>query len=111
MKVVVVEDRLDEVQKKAPDELRSGVIDMAAGMQAAAQSVAPVDTGYMRSHIMLHTTRYPEVTIESEADYSGYVEFGTRYMSAQPFMRPAYEQSRLPSIQRLEDRIANALSR
>jgi HK97 gp10 family phage protein len=27
--------------------------------------------------------------IHSQASYSGYLEFGTRFMSAQPYMKPA----------------------
>ncbi|MFQ8894288.1 MAG: HK97-gp10 family putative phage morphogenesis protein [Dorea sp.] len=28
--------------------------------------------------------------IEPTADYAAYVEYGTRFMNAQPYMRPAY---------------------
>ena len=32
--------------------------------------------------------------VAPETDYSPYVEYGTRYMEAQPFVRPAYEEQK-----------------
>ncbi len=110
MKIVQEFDRFDEYQRRGNDEFKAGIIDMATGIQGAAQSIAPVDSGFMRDHIFLHSENYPEVTVESEANYSGYVESGTVDSPAQPFMRPAYEQSRLSSLARLEARINRALS-
>jgi HK97 gp10 family phage protein len=49
------------------------------------QAKAPVDTGYMRAHISGHVTGGGNAVITSEAYYSGFVNFGTRFMSAQPF--------------------------
>lgn len=31
-------------------------------------------------------------TTESSVEYSGYVEYGTRYMEAQPYMHPAFKE-------------------
>ena len=31
-------------------------------------------------------------TVRPEAEYSAYVEYGTRFMAAQPYLRPAFEQ-------------------
>lgn len=49
------------------------------------QAKSPVDTGYMRSHISGHVTGKGNAIITSEAYYSGFVNFGTRFMDAQPF--------------------------
>ncbi|QTJ50475.1 hypothetical protein FE331_07495 [Dolosigranulum pigrum] len=48
---------------------------------------APHDTEYLRDHIF---TRHQgmESIIESPAGYSGFQEYGTRFMSAQPYMGP-----------------------
>lgn len=54
-----------------------------------AQSNAPVDTGYMKRSIQVQSVTAKSVTIKSSADYSAYVEHGTRYMRAQPFFDPA----------------------
>lgn len=55
-----------------------------------AKARAAVDTGYMRDHIEKRAFGSERVVI-SEAPYSGFVEYGTRNMAAQPFMRPALE--------------------
>lgn len=52
-----------------------------------ASQIAPRDTGYMAEHI--HAEKGNPVQVISEAPYSGYVEYGTYKMAAQPFMRPA----------------------
>jgi HK97 gp10 family phage protein len=61
-----------------------------------AKGHAAVRTGNMRRGIG-HTGAKKignewEATVYSTTHYSKYVEFGTRYMNAQPFMRPAMHQ-------------------
>ena len=58
--------------------------------QAKAMRLAAVDTGFMKRSITMRL----DITglagyITAGAEYSPYVEFGTRNMDAQPFMRPA----------------------
>lgn len=57
-----------------------------------AQQNCPVDTGFLRStgYIVL---RDDDVEIGFSADYASYVEFGTRKMDAQPYLRPAIDDS------------------
>jgi HK97 gp10 family phage protein len=50
------------------------------------KSRCPVRTGYLRDHIEM-VPRGDGARIISGAHYSGYVEFGTRYMSPRPFFR------------------------
>lgn len=56
-------------------------------MQQAKKN-APVDTGFLKNNIV---TRYEDMSgiIHSQATYSFYQEYGTRYQSGTPFMRPA----------------------
>ena len=63
------------------------VKDNGAALQEAAQRKAPVDTGNLKRKI-----RDGGLTAEVEptAEYAAYVEYGTRYMNAQPYMRPSY---------------------
>jgi HK97 gp10 family phage protein len=56
--------------------------------EAAAKGRAPVDTGYLRSSIGTRMTGPYSGTLEAKANYAGYVEYGTRRMREQPFMRP-----------------------
>ena len=62
-----------------------------AELQVKAQRNAPVDTGNLKRSIRLEITD-GELTAESEAtaEYAPYVEWGTRYMDAQPYMKPAF---------------------
>ena len=60
-------------------------------LQQGAMDKAPVDTGTLKRSIGLEI-KHGGLTAESEAKahYSGYVERGTRFMAAQPFMRPSF---------------------
>jgi HK97 gp10 family phage protein len=51
----------------------------------------PVRTGYLRSTIF-YSVNGDEYgfTVGARAKYGGYVEYGTRYMRAQPYIRPAF---------------------
>ena len=58
-------------------------------VQRFARVYAPRDTGFLESQI---NTSYPQVLeahINAEAAYSGYQEYGTRFQTGKPFMRPA----------------------
>jgi HK97 gp10 family phage protein len=64
--------------------------------ESLAKGYAAVRTGNMRRGIG-HTEAkkigsWWESMLYSTADYSKFVEWGTRYMNAQPFMRPAMHQ-------------------
>jgi HK97 gp10 family phage protein len=53
-----------------------------------ASELAPRDTGFMAEHIT-----GDENGVNSEADYTIFVEFGTSRMEAKPFLRPAVVQT------------------
>lgn len=59
--------------------------------KSIAKSKAPVDTGFLKSNIK---TSYHgmEAHINADAGYSGYQEYGTRYQSGKPFMRPMLQE-------------------
>lgn len=55
-----------------------------------AKARAPVRTGYLRSSIHADSvTAGKEATVSADAPYAAFVEYGTRHMSAQPFLGPA----------------------
>lgn len=64
-------------------------------MQTKAQQKAPVDTGNLKRSIGL-AMRDGGLTAEVEptAEYAPYVEFGTRFMNAQPYLKPAFEEQK-----------------
>lgn len=67
-----------------------------------AHGLAPEDTGFLKDHISVsyHGT---EAWIKGSAAYTGYQEFGTRYMAGKPHFRPMLEQI-IPEFQKdMED--------
>ena len=65
-------------------------------MQQTAQSVCPRDTGELADSITLELIDSGMTAeVAPHKNYAGYVEWGTRYMDAQPYIKPAYlQQSR-----------------
>lgn len=61
-------------------------------LKASAKAKAPVDTGFLKNNI---TSSYPdrlEGHVKSEAAYSGYQEYGTRFQTGTPHIRPALQE-------------------
>lgn len=77
-----------------------------AALQEAAQRKAPVGTpqstgipGYVggtlkRSIVLEIRDGGLTAEVEPTAEYATYVEHGTRFMNAQPYMRPSYNQQK-----------------
>ncbi len=64
-------------------------------MQRKAQRNVPVDTGTLRRSINLEISDGGmTATVEPTAEYAPYVELGTRFMEAQPFLKPAFEEQK-----------------
>ncbi len=62
-------------------------------MQTTAQICCPVKTGTLKDSIELDIADGGLTAIvEPYAEYAAYVEYGTRFMAAQPYIRPAYNQ-------------------
>jgi HK97 gp10 family phage protein len=63
-----------------------------------AARLAPVRTGHLRSSISAEPAGADgTVTVRASAEYAAYVELGTRYMAAQPFLKPAVYTARTPA--------------
>lgn len=62
-----------------------------------AKNLAPVDTGRLRSSINGRLARDSQGVVGivgTNVHYAIFQEFGTRYMAAQPFLRPALDAAR-----------------
>ena len=66
----------------------------AQAIRTEAVKNAPVDTGRLRQSIGVKRVGDGHYRVGTNVLYAPYVEFGTRYMRAQPFMRPAVEKLR-----------------
>lgn len=67
--------------------------------QASAPGEPPAsDTGFLVSNITKTAVEKSgtelSISVESKAPYSKFLEFGTRKMSARPFLQPALEKNR-----------------
>lgn len=82
------------IQKQA---VRTIVKKNGKALQKKAQKKAPIDTGTLERSIGLETENDGLTAIvEPTAAYAAYVEYGTRFMKAQPYLRPAFdEQSKI----------------
>lgn len=74
-----------------------------------ARALVPVDTGNLKSAIESQSPKVRGLTgrvglaAGASASYWFFVEFGTRFMAAQPFFRPAAEAERNDFVRRMQD--------
>ncbi|MFW6214135.1 MAG: HK97-gp10 family putative phage morphogenesis protein [Spirochaetota bacterium] len=59
-----------------------------------AAQLAPVDTGNLRGSISHRFAGPLEGEVFTPVEYGPYIEYGTRKMKAQPYMRPAVDEVR-----------------
>ena len=79
------------------DELKKVVFLAARNIEKRAKDLVPVDTGATKNSISVEPTM-PSLThiIGPTTEYAPFVEYGTRYSNAQPFMTPAMEAETQP---------------
>ena len=67
--------------------------------RASAPGQAPAsDTGNLVSKIVVKQKDANVTNVESNANYSAFLEYGTSKMEARPFMLPAFEKSKKPIL-------------
>tara|TARA_B100001057_G_scaffold499458_1_gene610197 strand:- start:1661 stop:2065 length:405 start_codon:yes stop_codon:yes gene_type:complete len=79
---------------------KSGAVRSDGSISSAVGEFPATDTGFLQSNIVVK--RDPDGLggdVESRADYSAPLEFGTKNMGARPFMQPSLEENR-PKIRR-----------
>lgn len=81
----------------------------ALRVETRAKKTAPVDTGYLKQHIQAKKTGMLSAEVDSTANYSIYLEMGTRKMPAKPFMRPAMKQEEVFFFQKLQNLLKGGL--
>lgn len=112
-----VDSNFDNVKKgfsKAAtdfDEMVAEELDRIASlMQERASMDAPVDTGYLASHIEKNPTGKDSITVVATAEYSGYVDKGTSRMAANPFFTRNVELIQTQEIPNIEKNIGVKIS-
>jgi HK97 gp10 family phage protein len=101
MRIDVEVEGVRELREKFRRMLRSAEVDVdrkleviASKIEADAARLCPVDTGRLRASITHRVERGRHVAyVGTNVEYAPYVEFGTRKMRAQPFLRPALHKN------------------
>lgn len=93
--VAIRVDVADEVVEKAAAEIVAGF----------AAKLAPRLTGFLKASVDESGGK-----VVADADYAGYVEWGSRHAPAQPFMRPAKTMAE-PFARNVAERIYTSASR
>lgn len=89
---------LDDLQKELSKRtdltpFKTALKTNTALLQRDTQRTVPIDTGtLMRSIMMRISADGMTGTVVPEAEYAGYVEYGTRFMDAQPYLRPTFDK-------------------
>ena len=92
--VKVLFNHIPRIQAQAPTAIKNTVRDAALKCETYAKDVTPVDTGALRASIQAEPENATTWEVAPHTEYAVYVEFGTRKMRAQPFMRPTAEKIR-----------------
>lgn len=110
-------DKLEAKLKRNTDlgAVRAVVRKNGADLQTKAQKNAPVGTpqstgipryvgGTLKRSVELDITDGGlTVEVEPTADYAAYVEYGTRFMEAQPYLKPAYDEQKKKFVKDLNE--------
>lgn len=113
-------DGFDKLEAKLTKNLdlskvKATVKKNGAQLQKTAQKNAPVGTpqstgipgyvgGKLKQSIGLEITDGGlTAEVEPTADYAAYVEYGTRFMEAQPYLKPAYDEQKKKFVKDLNE--------
>ena len=130
---IVVFDLLPELAAKLEKAVDAAARKAAFDIQAKAQAMAPVDTGFLKNSIYTITDKgstygniaepgegaeaLPEVAkpakpvravVAVAANYGVYVEYGTVHGPAQPYLRPAAEKV-MPEFQKALEKLEDLM--
>lgn len=88
---------LKQLKKNAKmQDIKDAVKLNGSDMQNKAMRAVPVDTGNLKRSITLEEGNDGlSAKVSASSEYSEYVEKGTRYMDAQPYMKPSYLQQKI----------------
>lgn len=84
----IKQDNFDLVKSMNETALKQGLEMCAGTAENYAKKLCPVDTGRLRQSIG-HSTGDREAVVGTDVEYAEFVELGTRYQHAQPYLKPA----------------------
>lgn len=94
---------LTDIYRNSDSEIGRVVKANTAELQQKEMRSVPVDTGFLKRSILL-TMKDNGLTgvVEPTANYASYIEYGTRFMAAQPYVRPNYDAQAKQFIQDMQ---------
>ena len=92
-------EALNRFDAAMQNRIQEQLLDWAEAVKTDAERLVPVRTGYLQSTIYAKAQEW-QMQVGAEATYAAAVEFGTRYVRAQPYLNPALE-AYLPSLERV----------
>lgn len=95
MQIIINHNRFPEIRRKAPDQAKKIVA--ATVLQILAEANPPVDTGNLKGFVSV-----TENSVTWHAYYAGWVNYGTRYMEARPFVDDAVAAVQPMFVQAIE---------
>lgn len=99
IKTVFDDKQLVNIGKELAEKVEMGVEKAARECETMAKELAPVRTGYLKSSIQCEKIDNLNWLVAAQAEYSGYVEFGTRFSAPRPYMTPAASKA-IENLQR-----------
>ena len=108
-----VELKLKSFTPEVNEAIEKEIKISAINIQREAKKICPWRTNRLRSSIAIQFLSNGERINAAEigsyhVEYAPYVEFGTRYMKAEPYLRPAYK-AELPKLKANIARILRGL--
>lgn len=106
-------DDLEALEDAVDKHLTEAMETLVLMIESTAKTIVPVDTGRLRSSIASEVRQIGPVIkgfIGSNLHYAPYVEMGTRYMSAQPYLRPAVDAHMDDARQLFKNALADAVA-
>ncbi len=91
-KIIIKYNNLPKLAERLPLEVDAIVRTAAFAVEGYAKDIVPVDTGALKGSIEAKSVEIGKAVIAPHKDYAAFVEYGTRKMKAQPYMRPAAEK-------------------
>ena len=87
---------LEKIRTTVVPKVQESIKTHGGQLQREAMRLAPVDSGMLKRSIELEIKDGGfTAEVSPYADYAVYQEYGTRYMSGTPYMRPAFHKVKL----------------
>lgn len=94
IRLVVRNNEFTRIAATLEPKLAVVVATTALEVEGAAKTAVPVKTGNLRRSLHTQPLDPLHALVGTDVEYAAYVEYGTRYMGAQPYLTPAVEFSR-----------------